>query len=153
MARTAKVDKNVKSVQFQVTSEPKKRGRQAGISIERPKGYIQINDLYRINISDGLNHTVEKYTTKTRMNDGEDEEGNKWSAGDTYSEWTNTSKCFCSCFKTALKRVFECMMEDGVKEKEMMWLDEYMKLHEKTDAFLRKFENSFDMEQKKSKGV
>jgi phage-related protein len=147
--------KNIKPTEAQQTTEPKKRGRQPGVSLgERQKGYIQISDTMRIDISDGLNHTVQKYTIKTRMNDGESEDGTeKWKAGDTYEEWTNTAKCYCSSFKSALKRIFDLMLEDGVKEKEMMWLDEYMKLHAKTDAFLRKFENTYDEEQTKSKGV
>jgi hypothetical protein len=162
MAKPKKEDntkKNIKPTEVQQTTEPKKRGRQAGVLLgERQKFYIQIDDNFRLDLSDGMNKVIQKFTNRTRANDGQDEEGNSWKAGEIYTEWANTNNCYPSTFKGAFDTIHELMVLDGVKEKEITFVNEFMKIYkEKYDYLVKKFETMFDEEQnlkdkKKSKG-
>jgi hypothetical protein len=149
MAKTKiEVNKNVIPVVEKI--EPKTRGRQKGVSVgERQKSYIYITEEIRIDISDGLNKTVQKYTTKNRGNDGQSEDGTeKWNAGDTYQEWSNVDRCYCSSFKSAFDRVLDLMVEDGVKVRERVSVEEFLKLYkEKNDLLSKIFNTMFDEEQ------
>jgi hypothetical protein len=152
MAKPKKEDntkKNIKPTEVQQTTEPKKRGRQAGVPLgERQKAYIYIDNTYRLDLSDGMNKTIQKFTTKTRANDGQDEEGNFWKAGDSYTEWSNTNNCYPSTFKGAFDTIHELMVLDGLKEKEITFVNEFMKIYkEKYDYLVKKFESMFDEEQ------
>jgi hypothetical protein len=146
------VKKDVKSTvtQIQTTTESKKRGRQPGIILgEKQKSYVYIDNQYRLDLSDNLNKTIQKFTTRIRANDGQSEDGlTTWKAGDSYSEWTNTNNCYPSTFKGAFDTIHELMVLDGVKEKEITFVNEFMKIYkEKYDYLVKKFESMFDEEQ------
>lgn len=152
MARTVKVEnkKDMKPVQVQTTTESKKRGRQKGETIEMPKAYIYITGTqYRINESDGRNKIIQKSTTKIRTADEKDDDDNKGiKVGEEYTAWVNVLKCYRSNYKSAFYRLHEVMVEDEVKAREKVSVEEFLKLYkEKNDLLEKMFVSMFDEEQ------
>lgn len=122
------------------------RGRKAGTSIgERPKAYIEIDDIYRIDISDNLNFTVQKFFTRTRINDSKPESEVQYKEGDTYTEWGDVDAPHHSEEVNAFKHIARLMNNDKVKSKGKVVVDEYLQMCKDTDKYLRgKFESYFD---------
>jgi len=136
---TKKIDNKVTEKQPTQPKETKRKGRQKGIKLEKNEAIISIDKTYRLNLSDGKNIAIEKYLTKTRMNDGEDEQGNKWSAGDKYTEWTDIG-CYngINNFKAAFNDLHGLMIEDGIKEKGTVNVKEFYEIYKKKLDFLEK---------------
>ena len=144
MAKTKKPETTKKSestrtkqILEQQPKQSKRKGRPAGVTFEKKEAIIQINDVYRINLSDNRCKAIEKYLTKTRMNDGEDEQGNKWKSGDKYSEWSDIG-CYCNSYKYAFDRLHCMMIEDGIKEKGTVNVKEFYEIYKKKLDFLEK---------------
>jgi hypothetical protein len=130
-----------------VSNKGGRKGRPKGMSVgERQKSYIEINPNYRIDISDGLNYTVQKYVTRTRIADGQSEDGSvNWKQGDTYTEWSNADAPFCSSARNAFRRLLDIMVIDKCKEKEKVSVEEFIKIYKDTDKWLnKKFENGLE---------
>jgi hypothetical protein len=109
--RTKKSQDNLQIENVNTGTVSKKRGRQAGY--ERPKVYIQINDIYRIDLSDGTNKTIQKFVTRERL---EDHLEGLWKAGDKYSDWVDCDAAHCSSYKHCFDRLHDLMVEDKIKE-------------------------------------
>ena len=123
------------------------RGRKAGFTVETPIALIYITNEYRIDISDVRNKITQKLVTKKRANDGKNET-EPWKKDDTYTEWVNTLEPFRSSFKSAFDRILDVMVEDGVKARERVPVEEFLKLYrEKNDMLEKLFNTMFDEEQ------
>jgi hypothetical protein len=134
-----------------VTTVARTRGRQKGVSTgQTQKVYIEIipNKL-RIDISDGINKTVQEFVTRTRMNDSKPEDEIHYKQGDTYTDWSNVDKCFWSTYKQAFNRIHDILTDEDAKtsaknrtdkeiyismselknsfDKKLKWLDEMFK--------------------------
>lgn len=149
MAKTNKDigGKSAKPTQLEVNNsseEKKQRGRKAGT--ERPKAYIYIDDNYRIDISDGMNKTVQKLITRERMNDSKPEDEVQYKKGDKYTDWEDNGHF--SSYLAAFDKIHDLMILDGVKAREIVFVNEFMKINkEKYDYLVKKFESMFDEEQ------
>ena len=130
--KTVKKQEKKKSTKVQENKKSNK-GRKPGIKLkEKEKIYIQISDLYRINISDGMNKSIEKYVTKIKMNDDPD---GKWKAGEEYSDWEDI-KCYCSTYKYAFDRLHDMMIADKVGKKGTVTLKEFYNIYEEKLKYL-----------------
>jgi hypothetical protein len=150
MGRAKKDDKkNEKPVQVENT-EQKKRGREKGFTVETPKAFIYITDTpYRIDESDGRNKIIQKSTIKIRTADEKDDDDNKGVAvGEEYTKWINVLKCYRSNYKSAFYRLHEVMVEDEVRSRQSVSIEEFNKLYkEKNDLLEKMFASMFDEEQ------
>lgn len=92
-----------------ITKVKGNRGRQEGYKV--PEVIIQIDDTYRINLSDGKNKTVQKFTIKENdveedLDSEEDEDNGGWKFKGHYGT-----------FKGAFDKLHSLMLDDGIRSK------------------------------------
>ena len=144
MAKKSKTETK-KVEQIEQKPKTKRKGRTAGIKLEKNEAIIYIDKMYRFNLSDGRNIAIEKFLTKTRMNDGEDENGNKWHKNDKYTEWTDIN-CYHKIgnYKRAFAELHDMMVLDGIKEKDTVTTKEFNEIYQKKLDWLEKlFKSDF----------
>jgi len=136
-----KVNNEVQEEDIDIEKEQTKktRGREKGFTVETPKAIINITDTYRIDESDGRNKIIQRLIIKIRTKDEKDDEDNKGvKIGEEYKKWVNVLKCFRSDYKSAFFRLHEVMVEDEVKKREEVSLDEFLKIYREMNILLDK---------------
>jgi hypothetical protein len=122
-----------------VVDKKSNRGRPEGY--ERPEVIIKINETYRIDLSDGMNKTVQKLITRKRSEDGNSKDGLiTWKKNEEYTDWESNG--FYITYKGAFDKIHNLMLEDSIKDKggivtvkefidiykeKLKWLDEMFK--------------------------
>lgn len=125
----------------QVDKKSNRRGRPEGY--ERPDILVIINDTYRINLSDGMNKTVQKLITRERMEDSKPESEIQYKKGDKYTDWENNG--YFGSYINAFAKLYDLMVEDGIKDKGgIVSVKELIEIHKEKMNYLNKmFENDF----------
>ena len=98
---------------------------------------IQISDVYRINITDGRNKSIEKFQTITRKSDDKD---GRWLKGEEYEDWVDIN-CYCGTYKYAFDKIHDMMVADKIGKKGTVVLKEFYNIYEEKLKYLS---NVFD---------